>query len=107
TGLNRGLGSVTAELVQHINKAGRPVIAIDLPSGLFADRSSKGETVIEAKHTLSFQCYKLALILAENHRYFGTVQILDIGLHPDFPKLFAHRFEWVDARLSASIYQPR
>jgi NAD(P)H-hydrate epimerase len=107
TGLNRGLGSVTAELVQHINKAGRPVIAIDLPSGLFADRSSKGETVIEAKHTLSFQCYKLALILAENHRYFGTVHILDIGLHPDFPKLFAHRFEWVDARLSASIYQPR
>jgi NAD(P)H-hydrate epimerase len=107
TGLNRGLGSVTAELVQHINKAGRPVIAIDLPSGLFADRSSKGKTVIEAKHTLSFQCYKLALILAENHRYFGTVHILDIGLHPDFPKLFAHRFEWVDARLSASIYQPR
>ncbi len=107
TGLNRGLGSVTAELVQHINKAGRPVIAIDLPSGLFADRSSKGEAVIEATHTLSFQCYKLALILAENHRYIGDVQILDIGLHPDFPKLFAHRFEWVDARLSASIYQPR
>ncbi len=107
TGLNRGLGSVTGELVQHINKAGRPVIAIDLPSGLFADRSSKGETIIEATHTLSFQCYKLALIMAENYRYFGTVHILDIGLHPDFPKLFAHRFEWVDARLSASIYQPR
>lgn len=107
TGLNRGLGSVTAELVQHINKAGRPVIAIDLPSGLFADRSSKGEAVIEATHTLSFQCYKLGLIMAENYRYFGTVHILDIGLHPDFPKLFAHRFEWVDARLAAPIYQPR
>lgn len=107
TGLNRGLSSVTAELVRHINSADRPVIAIDLPSGLFADRSSRGETVVEAMHTLSFQCYKLAQLLAENERYSGRVHVLDIGLHTDFPKLFAHRFEWMDANQAARLYQPR
>ena len=41
SGLNRGLDGVTAELVNHINISPCEIISIDIPSGLFADRTSK------------------------------------------------------------------
>ncbi|MES1218553.1 MAG: NAD(P)H-hydrate epimerase, partial [Bacteroidota bacterium] len=47
SGLNRGLEGLTAKLVTHINNSGCPIISIDIPSGLFVDRSSKGNTVIK------------------------------------------------------------
>src|SRR5687768_5517788 len=58
SGLNKPLNDLTALLVEHINKAERKIVSIDLPSGLFADRSSKGNVVVEANDTLSFQVYK-------------------------------------------------
>ncbi|MEO7307342.1 MAG: NAD(P)H-hydrate epimerase, partial [Ferruginibacter sp.] len=60
SGLNKSLEGITASLVNHINNAGTEIISIDLPTGLFADKSSKGNTIIKATHTLSFQNYKLA-----------------------------------------------
>ena len=107
TGLNRGLEGVTAALVNHINHSGRPVISIDMPSGLFADRSSRGVTAVEAEYTLSFQCYKLALLLPENEKQVGEPVILDIGLHPDFAAMHYSSFEWLDAAMAKTIYRPR
>ncbi|MFN4313439.1 MAG: NAD(P)H-hydrate dehydratase [Chitinophagaceae bacterium] len=107
TGLNRGLEGVTARLVEQINQSGRPIISIDVPSGLFADRSSGRELVVNATHTLSFQCYKLAFLVAENQEYIGQVHILDIGLHPDFAAMHYSRLIWLDDVLAASVYRPR
>ena len=84
SGLNRRLEGTTATLVNGINQSGARIISIDLPSGMFADRSSAGDPIIKADHTLTFQVCKEALLLAENAPYSGEVHILDIGLHPDF-----------------------
>src|SRR5215831_996774 len=81
SGLNRQLEGVTAKLVEHINKCNCKTIAVDIPSGMFVDRSSKGNIIIRADHTLSFQCLKPAFLVAENADYTGYVHILDIGLH--------------------------
>jgi NAD(P)H-hydrate epimerase len=70
--------------VSYLNEAGAPVISIDLPSGLYVDRSSKDHVAIRATFTLSFECYKLALLVQENAGYIGEVHILPIGLHPGF-----------------------
>ncbi|MEP7372835.1 MAG: NAD(P)H-hydrate dehydratase [Chitinophagaceae bacterium] len=107
SGLNRGLDGVTAKLVKHINDSCCTIISIDVPSGLFTDKSSKGEVVIKADHTLSFQCYKLAFLAAENSVFVGEIHILDIGLHPDFyPSVFT-KYELTDDTLIHSIYKPR
>ena len=55
SGLNRALEGLTATLVEHLNQSGNDIISIDIPSGLFTDRSSKGAIAIKAKHSLSFQ----------------------------------------------------
>ncbi|HXB92746.1 MAG TPA: NAD(P)H-hydrate epimerase, partial [Puia sp.] len=48
SGLNRKLEGVAALLVEHLNSSGNEIIAIDIPSGLFVSRSSRGNPVIRA-----------------------------------------------------------
>ena len=83
-GLNRGLEGLSATVVETINAAGSICISIDLPSGLFCDRSSVGFPVVKAHYTLCLQAYKLAMMMPENNSYLGQVQLLNIGLHPGF-----------------------
>lgn len=107
SGLNRPLEGLTANVVKHINQSGNEIIAIDIPSGLFVDHSSKNNIVIHARHTLSFQCYKPALLMAENETYIGEVHILDIGLHAGYLKITPSPYQLIDAPLVRSIIQPR
>ncbi len=83
-GLNRPLQGLSEQLVRHINNFNTTTIAIDVPSGLFIDKSSKANAIIVARHTLTFQTLKLCFLVAENAPYFGNVKVLDIGLHPAF-----------------------
>lgn len=107
SGLNRNLEGFTADLVQHINNGGNEIISIDIPSGLFVDRSSKDAISIHADHTLSFQCYKLAFLFAENEESVGEIHILDIGLHHDYYQSVVNQFELLDDAIIHSIYKPR
>ena len=86
TGLNAALNELPKLLVDRINSFGAEIISIDLPSGLFLDRSSKNNTIIKAKTTLTFQSLKLCFLAAENEAYFGNVQVLNIELQKDFLK---------------------
>jgi yjeF C-terminal region, hydroxyethylthiazole kinase-related/yjeF N-terminal region len=107
TGLNRKPEGLAAELIHFINHTAKHVIAIDIPSGLLCDRSSKDFPVIKAAHTLSFQCYKPALLLPENAVYFGNVHILDIKLHTDFLHTVDTNYELVDFNFIKQLYKPR
>jgi ADP-dependent NAD(P)H-hydrate dehydratase / NAD(P)H-hydrate epimerase len=107
SGLNRGIEGLTAKLVEHMNQSGCSIISVDIPSGLFTDRSSKGNIIIKAKYSLSFQCYKSAFLVAENAEFIGQVHILDIGLHKDFYNSIQSSSEIVDRSVIQSIYKPR
>lgn len=84
TGLSRPLQGLAAELVHAINRFEGPVVAIDLPSGMFCDSSCMGCPVVRATVTLSFQVQKLAFLMAENEDLLGDVQLIPIGLHPGY-----------------------
>jgi len=107
SGLNRPLTGVTAKLVDHINASGNSIISIDIPSGLFVDRSSKGNTIIKATHTLSFQCFKPAFLMAENGAFTGNVQVLDIGLHEDYLLTVQNNLTLLTAEIIRKIAKPR
>ncbi len=107
SGLNRPLQGVTAQLVEFINQSGNEIIAIDIPSGLFTDHSSKGNKAIKAMHTLSFQCFKPAFLVAENEAYTGQVHILDIGLHSGYLQQTVSELELVDEAMIRAIFKPR
>ena len=107
SGLTRPLEGITAKLVAHINSSGCQIIAIDIPSGMSVDRSSKGNPIIKANHTLSFQCYKPAFLVPENAGFIGEAVILDIGLLPEFLPAAATNLEMIDRSTIRSIYKPR
>ena len=106
-GLNRPLEGVTARLIDLLNASGNEIISIDIPSGLYIDKSSKGNPIIKAAHTLSFQCYKLAFMVAENEAYTGEIHVLDIGLHPDYLSQVNQELGISDMDLIRAIYKPR
>ncbi len=106
-GLNRPLSGIADALVQHINRTQSTIISIDIPSGLFADKSSKDNTIVQAAHILTFQAMKLAFLLPENAVYIGEVTVLDIGLHTDFYNNTDAAFEIVTHSTIHSWYTAR
>ncbi len=107
SGLNRPLTGLNADTVNHINASGATIISIDVPSGMYLDKSSAGNPVIKAKYTLSFQSFKLCFLMAENAAFFGEVEILNIGLHPDFLGTIDTIYEMVSPEKIASIHKTR
>jgi NAD(P)H-hydrate epimerase len=107
SGLNRKLEGVTAKLVEYINNCICKRVSIDIPSGMFVDRSSKDNAIIRADDTLSFQCLKPAFLVAENAANTGEVYILEIGLHKGFYQSVAGIYEWINEEVIRSIHKPR
>ncbi|MBI3519929.1 MAG: NAD(P)H-hydrate dehydratase [Bacteroidetes bacterium] len=80
-GLSKPLSGLAAECVNRMNESGAMIIAIDIPSGLFADKGSdKQSSIVKAQHTLTFQSPKLGFMFAENSMYIGKGHVLDIDL---------------------------
>jgi NAD(P)H-hydrate epimerase len=86
SGLTRPVTGIAAEAIRVMNESPAVTIAVDIPSGLFADSHSDQKTgaIVRADYTLSFQMPKLAFALPQNDGFVGQWYILDIGLSPEF-----------------------
>ena len=78
TGLSRSLIGLAKEVIETINTLNKKVVSIDIPSGLFMDKSTT--VAINATETVTFQIPKLALFLPLNSQFVGHLSIVDIGL---------------------------
>ena len=107
SGLNRPLEPMAVQLIEHINETGNEIISIDIPSGMYVDKSSKDNAMVRADHTLSFQCFKPAFLVAENEPFIGELHILDIGLLPDFLASLKNDLDLVDMPFIHALYKPR
>lgn len=83
SGLSRPAEGIYEQAVNCINKSIAIRIAVDVPSGLFADQPSSGK-IVKADFTISFQLPKLAFLLPENNSCVGDWKIVDIGLSKNF-----------------------
>ncbi len=80
SGLSRPVTGYWATLLQHLNAHSAAIrVAIDIPSGLFAERPTEG-TTFHAHRTLSFEVPKLAFFFSENYRAVGEWEVRSIGL---------------------------
>ncbi|HET8859700.1 NAD(P)H-hydrate dehydratase [Marivirga sp.] len=86
SGLSRPIEGDIANHIRKVNNSQGIKIAIDIPSGVFADKPSLGDAIYKADYTLSFQVPKLAFMMAENQPFIGHFEILDIGLSKEFIK---------------------
>ncbi len=107
SGLNKPLTGTAESLVQYINQSGATIISIDIPGGMFADKSSRGFITVHATHTLCFQQMKPAFLFPENEMRTGQVHILPIGLSSQFENTVSPPYELVEKDIIRLLLQPR
>ncbi len=66
-------------VIQLMNKSGRPIVALDIPSGLSPDTGHHSGVFITARLTLTFGFAKTGLMAAHAQKNTGTVKVLPIG----------------------------
>lgn len=82
TGINKAAEGFLAEVIETLNQQFKRIISIDVPSGLFTDKSSAdNKYIIHSSLTLTFQFPKLAYLMAQNKLAVPEFEILNIGLH--------------------------
>jgi hydroxyethylthiazole kinase-like uncharacterized protein yjeF len=86
SGLNKPLKGNYANLIEGLNRAVALKIAIDVPSGMYADMQLHPIThpIFEADYTFTFQVPKLSFMLPETGGFAGRIEIVDIGLMQDY-----------------------
>jgi NAD(P)H-hydrate epimerase len=66
--------------IDSLNASGRPVIAVDLPSGVNADTGEIAGTAVRADVTVTMHARKVGLEVAPGRFHAGEVVVADIGL---------------------------
>lgn len=82
SGLNRPVEGYWGKLLNHLNRLNVERVAIDIPSGVYADQPTEG-AAFHAHRTFSFELPKLAFLFPENAERVGAWAMGSIGLHPD------------------------
>ena len=80
-GLNRPLDAEWIKVVALVNEARRPVLAVDIPSGLNADTGEVEDAAIRATVTLTVGAPKLGLLETSAAPFVGRLEVADaVGL---------------------------
>jgi NAD(P)H-hydrate epimerase len=71
-----------ARMIELINASGRPVVSIDVPSGINASTGEVPGVAVRATVTVTFGAAKVGLAIAPGHFHAGSVHVAPIGLRP-------------------------
>jgi len=80
TGLKGEPREETARLIEQINGAGVPVLAVDVPSGIDASSGEVAGAAVRADVTVTMHGPKVGLAVGPGRFHAGEVAVADIGL---------------------------
>jgi hydroxyethylthiazole kinase-like uncharacterized protein yjeF len=87
-GVRPPLASEHANLFARVRDSGAPVLAVDIPSGLHADRAEAEGPVLTATWTLQLAAPKPASLLAPARERYGAWSVDDLGIADDLIERF-------------------
>jgi NAD(P)H-hydrate epimerase len=83
TGLQGELHESYRSLIESINALGRPILAVDIPSGLDCDTGKPLGAAIQATYTVTFVAVKKGFVAGPDAvKYVGELYIASIGVEP-------------------------
>jgi len=80
TGLSSEVTGTYREAIELMNGSGKPIIAIDLPSGVHADSGAILGRAIRATLTITLGLPKLGLYVGAGIDQAGAIRVVDIGI---------------------------
>ena len=79
-GLERSLSDPAAAAARQINNWSKPIVSIDLPSGLHTDTGVVLGTAVRATHTFCLGLWKLGLLQDQALDYVGKAELIDFDI---------------------------
>jgi NAD(P)H-hydrate epimerase len=80
TGLARPPAGAAARWIEYLNASGRPLLALDVPSGLDADTGHVPGVAVRATETVSFVARKRGLYTGSGTDHAGVVTLADLDI---------------------------
>jgi ADP-dependent NAD(P)H-hydrate dehydratase / NAD(P)H-hydrate epimerase len=80
TGLNKPPTGLYAEAIETLNALQKPIVAVDIPSGLSADAGHLHGAYVQATYTVTFALPKRGLLLYPAAAAVGELHTVDIGV---------------------------
>lgn len=107
TGLSSNVTGAYCAAIQLMNQVGRPVIAIDMPSGIHADNGAVLGQAVRATATVTFGLPKLGLYVGPGIDHAGIIHVVDIGIPTAYTDALDSRTILVTKELVASALPAR
>lgn len=84
-GLSAPVEGLNRRVIDAINRSGKRVLSIDIPSGINSDTGQIMGSAVRADHTVTFGYLKPGLVTHPGATLAGQIGIIDIGL-PELPE---------------------
>ena len=105
TGLNQEVKGLYAAVIEQLPLMGKYVLALDIPSGLHADRGIPLGVAVKATATVTFGYGKSGLFVYPGREYAGQTEVVDIGI-PPFLLPVAPTTELLTTELASQLLPP-
>lgn len=79
-GLEREITGIIADAINTINQWQKPMISIDIPSGIHTDTGAVLGTAIQATHTFCLGLWKLAFVQDQALAFLGVSELIDFDI---------------------------
>ena len=80
TGLKRKLSEPYATVIREINRNGKKVVSIDIPSGIDADTGERRGYAVKSDLTVSLGYSKVGILYREGRSHSGPTVVVDISI---------------------------
>ena len=97
TGLSREVGGVYQEVIERVNAAARPVVAVDIPSGVDGGTGRVLGVAVEADLTVTFGLPKRGNLLYPGYDLGGDLYVTHISFPPEL---------WDDPAIAVATNEP-
>jgi hydroxyethylthiazole kinase-like uncharacterized protein yjeF len=81
TGFKGPAAGLAAKTIEALNASGRPVLAVDIPSGVLGDSGAVEGQAVRASATVTMGLPKIGLLLPPGAEFAGKIWVADVG-HP-------------------------
>ncbi|MBM4165545.1 MAG: NAD(P)H-hydrate dehydratase [Ignavibacteria bacterium] len=86
TGFSCEVRKPYSEIIEWMNESKKPIVALDIPSGINSDNGMKTNVAVKAQLTVTMAAKKIGLLVNDGKECSGKIEVADISIPKKFLK---------------------